>query len=331
MKKLSLCFYILLATVLTLWMYGELFMRVVLPMKISQRFVQQRAEQLLGRNVHIGSVGMGWTHFKLDGVRVESANPSAEKSFLSVKRVRAYWSFFALLRGKIKIASLAIVQPALHLVRYEDGTWNIPGDFAAEQAEQSEQPQTDSAPAVDVYIKHFSLTDGVFSLTDLAAQQRVEIFNLYIGTRNLQWAKPFTLNINAALAYAQAEQPQQVFNIGLAAKLNLADFNQAEMAAKLQPLLISHAGGRVELRGEFHNAAAPHIVATLTGRDLSQQLIAWAAPQVPAFAIEKLELTADAVADLARQEVTASSLTLQGLGSVLSGKGSGRFGQKPVF
>ena len=306
MKKLSIVLYVFIATALSAWICGEVFMKVVLPLKSSQYFLQQRAEQILGRSVRIGHIGLGWTHFKLDHVRVESARPAEEKSFLSVKRVRAYWSFWALLRGQIKIYSVSVEKPTLHLVHYEDGTWNI-SDWQQEKSEPEEQP-TEENFGINFYIRNFQLTDGELQFTDLAGKQIVEISKLYLGVHGAQTDGPFAVTLNAGVLYTPANVPTQLFKIGLSSVLHLKAFNKEEMSAEIRKFLITHPGGKLILQGKFYNALKPNLELELTGKNISEELVSFAASDVPDFSVKKLEAKAKIASDLQQQTLTVHQL-----------------------
>ena len=332
MKKLSLLFYILIATVLSVWIHGEILMRFVLPMQSTQQFVQEQAQKALGRPVYIGEVGLGWRGLKLDDVRVESARPSEEKSLLSVRRVRVYWSWRGLLTGKIKFYALRFEKPTFHLVRYEDGTLNI-SDFSDGENPEPTEPETAAAEpfALNLHIRSFQLSDGEFLFTDQMGQQTIDVSNIFLGTKNLQPGREFPISFNARVHYGKADKPVQEIKAGLSALLNLNNYDWTGAYVHLKQLVLTHSGGKLVLRGQAENVSAPHAKLQLTVTNFSDELLQAFELQAPKFLVKRLKMELDGAADLDKKQVTVSSFTVQGLDSFISAGGRGNFAEKPVF
>ena len=329
MKKLSLLGCILLGLVIYVWIHGEILMRFVLPTRATQQFIEQRVEQAMGRKVDIGHIGMGWSGFKLDDVRVESKHPSEEKSLFSVKRVRLLWSPWALLTGKIKIRSLHIEKPTFHLVRYADGSFNFSDEISQETT--TSEAENQEPFKLNLHVYDFRLTDGEFLFTDEQANQKIEVSRLFLRTHQLQPAQAFPISFSSHIRYAQADKPVQEVKTSFDMQLNLQDFDWSKASVNIKQWVLSHTGGKLTLKGQAENMLAPRMQLQLVADNLTEELLQAFATDVPKFSIKNLKIALNGVTDLSKKQVDISSFSIQGLDSAISMKGKGNFAQKPTF
>lgn len=334
MKKSSLFCYIVLAVCINIWIWGEILMCAVLPLDITQQFVQQQTEQILGRSVHIGHIGLGWRGLSLDNLRIESKQPSEEKSMISAKRARVYWSLRGLLIGKIKFYALRVEEPTFHLIRYKDGSLNL-SDFSEAEEPQADteqnKPDTQEPLSLNLQIKNFELTDGEFLFTDQVTEKTLEISKISGGIKDLQPLHTFPFFLNAQLRYSVAGKPVQEIKAGLSVLLNLGDFDWSRAQADIRQFIISHSGGKVILRGQAENVFAPKVNLELSVIDFSDEFLRAFEIESPKFLLKQLTTKLAGSADIENKQATVSSLTIQGLDSFVSAEGSGNFAEKPVF
>lgn len=305
-------------------------MSVVLPLEFSQQFIRSQVSQTLQRPVHIGHIGLGWRGLKLDDVWVESNRPSEEKNLFSIKRVRVYWSLWSLLSGKIKFYALRFEKPTFHLVRYADGSFNIP-HFAEEETADISKTDSQEPFKINLHIKNFELTRGEFLFTDQVGQQNLQILDIFLHIKNFQPSQEFPIAWNARVRYAADGIPVQEIKTGFSALLNIHDFDLSQAYINIKQFILNYSDGRLMLNGEIKNLVSPQGKIQLTGMNLSDKLLRSLAKEVPAFRIDKMEIETAFEANLSNKQVDISSFTVQGLDSYITGKGNGSFAQNPVF
>ncbi len=152
----------------------------------------RQVEQRLGRSVTLGSLSLR----SLPSVRIEASDgvigddpQYAKGAFVAAKSVRLGIDLWSLLRGRLTVHSLELVEPAVTLIRANDETWN----WSTLRPLQSTEPGTQRAP-IDIDIRN-----GRFTVIDRSRSPNSE--HTYLGVdfaiHNFasQSVSPFTLDI----------------------------------------------------------------------------------------------------------------------------------------
>lgn len=106
--------------------------------------------------------------FVLTGLDIRSKDQD-EKSFLRLDEISAQVLFLPLIHKKIVIPNLQISNPSVRIVHFSDHLWNFSDLLPAPQKNAKED-----APAFQLIVSGFSLTNGRIQITDLSAEQPFE-------------------------------------------------------------------------------------------------------------------------------------------------------------
>ena len=132
-------------------------------------FIEARAEAVLDRDVELGELQLSILPvfgLQVDGVSVGAKPEEGGGDILSVRRMDIGARLLPLLKKRLEVTTLVLVEPSLRLARGADGRWNLnlgdetddgtPGD------EEPEPPETTAGLSVD----SLRVTGGRLSLQD---------------------------------------------------------------------------------------------------------------------------------------------------------------------
>ena len=227
--------------------------------------------------------------FAARGVSFDNAPGFARGPMLRVERAEAHLEALPLLAGRLRIGSLHLHGVELALHRKAGGRANWDGLAAAEAAPAATAGA--AAPAMQVALRKFRLSDSRISFRDDAAGRSVELRELELAAAGLAPDTAAAVELAGALRYRPAagereeidarldlrgavEADAALERIAVAdARLELAlagpafPFEQLETALTAAEFVLDRAGGRFSARGaELRAAGAEARFETLEGR-----------------------------------------------------------------
>ena len=149
----------------------------LLPPQRRNALIERQLSLRLRREVRFQRVDLRlWPPVRLEvpGLQVAEAGGLANGALLKATKLDVDLDVFALLRHRVVVRRLALIEPALHLVLREDGTTNL-DDLAA-----SPKDSAQAARAMDLAVRELVIRDGHVLVDDLRARRRIA-FDL--GTR----------------------------------------------------------------------------------------------------------------------------------------------------
>lgn len=167
----------LAATPVVLCALAFALLAVLLPPARATQLVREQLRQSLARDVRFEKVSVSlFPPVRLSVQKVELAEPGGfeQGAAFACAAVDLDLDVLALLSKKVKVRRLVIAKPAVHVLLRADGTTNFDGIGAAPK------PGAPAAPALDLDVREFRITQGQLLLDDMAAARRVA-FGL--GTR----------------------------------------------------------------------------------------------------------------------------------------------------
>ena len=132
-------------------------------------FIETRAEETLGRDVRLGTVGLSVVPvfgLQVDDVAVAARPDEGAGDLLRLRSLRIGARLIPLLKKRLEVTSIVLVEPAIILDRDAEGNWNFDlgagADDASEEGGQSAEPG--AAPKVTV--DAIRVTGGSLSVRD---------------------------------------------------------------------------------------------------------------------------------------------------------------------
>lgn len=311
LKKWLNVFYVVLAVLGGLWLSAQTLLLVILPWEPVQRFVQDEISKAAGRPVQASRIAARLSGLTLSDVRVaSSASDPSKGELFRAEQIRVRWNPWHLLHGHVKITSVRLHGLDLNVIRRADGTFNFDGLFGAgEQTPDAPQPQAQDKPFdVNISMQSLRLTGGRLTFTDWQTNQMAEVSNVFLSVRDFHFDRAFPVSLNASLRYTRKGWSAQNAELGLTVWPELNRLELAGAGVNLKRVVFKHPGGVFVLSGGVRNFENPSADVKLSMRSLSDQLVRFAAPDVPAFTVDSAAVALVASADLTAQSANISSL-----------------------
>ena len=310
MKKACDVLYVVLAAAGGLWLSGQMFFHWLLPWQPVQDFLQKEISRAAGRPVQVQDISARWTGLDLHGVEVASSASAEEAgALLRMQNVHLRWSLAQLLRGKIVVYAAILNGLEVHVIRYADGTFNFDGLFGAGEAAAEPAAAEEGKPfGLNLNVRQLRLTNGHILFTDEQKGQSAEIGGLFFSAHNFRFDGQFPVSVNAALTYQAPRVPAQTVQLGLTVWPDLKNLDLAAASLHVKRLVLKHEGGVFVAEGTVQNLENPSATLQLDGKKLSDALLRFAVPDVPAFEVNGASVRLAASADLAAQRADISSL-----------------------
>ena len=224
----------------------------------------KQARESVGATVTIGSVETNWTHLGLDlnDVVVASAaapgesshramyRASQEPALLTAKQLIVSAEFLPLLRGKLQLRDLILVQPVVHLKIDSQGRTNLP---------TSPAPSTSSGgpgKIFDLEIQNCAIESGEIFYNDAQMPMDAELHDLkFDAGYNI-----FTGEYKGSLSYDKGRlTTRQIASVPHAMQVQ---FTASRSGLSIAPLVLTSGDSRITLNAKLTNYENPSIDGT---------------------------------------------------------------------
>jgi uncharacterized protein involved in outer membrane biogenesis len=156
--------------------------------------MQAELERQFRRRVVLGDMGLRLfpLSVRIDNVSVaEAPQYASSRPFLTSRQLRVSAGLFALLRKRIEVTSLRLVEPTLELIKSREGQWN----FSSLGAPGSTQAQSSA-----LELETLEIQNGTVAVTDLRAGKPRSVYDRIEATlKNYAPGKHFKASIRAHL------------------------------------------------------------------------------------------------------------------------------------
>ena len=224
------------------------------------------AEWASGGDVELQSFVFDWRHLtaKADKFVLRGTEPRSDAPLFRAERVIVGLKVLSILSRDVKIRSLRLDKPEVHVIVHPDGSTNIPpprGNFDSRKLPEQ---------IVDLAIGRFELRDGSLALNaeSYPLEMSGEQLNLRANYRGFD-------HRYAGIISARRLQVASALNLPAQADLD-AKFQLARDQARFQQVVISHDNSRVELSGAVNHFVNPEanaeVVARLDASELARLL-----------------------------------------------------------
>ena len=177
----------------------------------------------------------------LPGLRFENFCISkGDSEWLNASALEVRVRVMPMIRGRLELASLDLVEPDLRLERIEKGRFNFISDHAPEESGQA-KPLT---------IRRFKVSDLNLSFTDQISDKRITVENCAWTVYDLEWSP------------SRAENSQ----------LNLPDFQNSNLnCSQITSSSLEATGVKAEISGQSQQI----MISQVTGRLLGGEFSGW--------------------------------------------------------
>lgn len=141
--------------------------------------LSSRIEAVVGNPVELGRLSLAWKGaivLEVDTFRILSREGAAGQAAFSFDRASMVVDPAALLKKQLKISSLTVTGPRIHVVRAKDGAISVRGySPKGPSPAAAPPPAASAAAAIDFTVSSVAIRDGILRFQDLSGQQPVDI------------------------------------------------------------------------------------------------------------------------------------------------------------
>jgi uncharacterized protein involved in outer membrane biogenesis len=236
---------------------------------ISERrtYLLQRVSDALGRKVEVADikVTLGWgVMADLVKVRIDDDPAISDRPFIQAGDAYAKVELVPLLSRKIHVTQVTLKNPEVHIIRTEDGTYNVstigkkrsettgrePAPTRPPRAGVQNAPMTTEQPPEEkksasnlgaIYVKQFSIDGGRIIYDERGKQhQTVAINDVDLTVNDFSFGNAFDLSLKLAML-SDKQNVDVSGSLGPLARDGALDVNDAgfKIKAKLGPILLA--------------------------------------------------------------------------------------------
>jgi hypothetical protein len=173
----------------------------------------QQARAALGRDVTAGRISVrlwGGIGIRVDDVLVQDDPRFGTADFARAASVIVRARLLPLLRGRLEVSRIDLMQPQIQLIRDSAGEWNYAGIGRAASSTEGRPrpsaPRTVAPPAVapeqlPLVISRANITDGTITIIDRSRQpeETTRLAQVDLSVGDISQDSPITFNMDAAL------------------------------------------------------------------------------------------------------------------------------------
>lgn len=218
-------------------------------------------EQATGGQVELHSVewNLSQLRFAAGNLTIHGTEAQGEAPFLFVEHVEGKLRITSAVGARVRLQSLQITRPAVHIIVYPDGSTNAP------PVKQPSQPGNPVQQLFDLAVRQAEVTNGVLQINDRKLPLDFSVSDLHATMSYDRPVQRYDGAVQVGRMNAQYANWREV-----AATLDAA-FSLWRNAAELKKLQLTSENSSLQLSGKLINFNHPEINATYsTSFDLQQ-------------------------------------------------------------
>jgi AsmA protein len=159
---------LVLASVVAVLVLAAVILFIVVDADDFRGFIETRAEESLGRDVRLGKISLSIVPvfgFQVEDVVVAARPGEGEGDLLSVRSLRIGAKLMPLLKKRLEVTSIEVVDPVVNFIRDPAGEWNFDLGADSEVSPKNKQPAgPGSGP--EITVDGIRVTGGRLSILD---------------------------------------------------------------------------------------------------------------------------------------------------------------------
>lgn len=163
-------------------------------------------EKAIGRPVQLERLSLGWQQgiaLQVRGLTIAEGAQAAGEPLLHVESTSAFVELMPLLRKDVRVTSVVLKQPRIHLIRDAQGNLNLVGlAVAASPAAAPGQAATAGGAGVSFNVASLRIEDGTLHWTDAMTHPPTDLWmkSVNASITNISLETPMDIEIAGALA-----------------------------------------------------------------------------------------------------------------------------------
>ncbi len=318
MKKTVKILLWTVGVLLVLLLAATLVLKLYLTKERILTWVIPPLEEKLHRTVSVADAGAGLTGIHLDGLDVRSTG--AKEPSVSARGIKIRWNLLSLLRAKLEVGEVLLVEPRIYVIRLPNGALDIDDLMRPKEAAKKTEKTEKGGKAGLLTVSLFSIDNGRVSFED-RTKTPVRTYTLDAidaRVREIAFDRPVPFMLSARLPVAKAgrfsaEGRADPTSRAVTARIRVADFD----LPSLNPLLKGSTRFASGVYGlDFNLALADKAQGDLKGTMKISKLALVSREQVGKTA--DIEVLIDATADPAKGIATLRQCRIEMAGQQLS-------------
>ena len=278
-----------------------------------------------GREVRFGKILLDLRGLAIEDFELSKEGGLEKGSIAHIHHLNLKISWLYLLKGEVKIVFAEIDGLSIEAVRNKNGQLNF--DFSSSEAEENSTTggsENIDLP-VDITIDRLSFRKMHFSYRDEQTSARIQLQDTDLAMYDFSLDKPFEVRLRSSINW-QATGQEQVIQLGLAGRVELAELDLSKAKAEIKDLSLRSSQARLHTKATVSNWTDPVFSLQITWKNLTEEALKGFVTDVQPFSIEQLTFTANgALAPQARM-VRLDQVILNGPGLDVNGSGKSNWG-----
>ena len=325
--KIFICLIVCLFVFLVTFHYALTY--ILQTNNVKDKILSFASEQM-NLDLDFNKISANLFYFSLNNVNVRiKDNPN---DFFFVKEITFYFAPIRLLFGKLHVFRIGISNPQIVLIKDSNGKFNFEKILEAplfKQKDNIEPPEEDDKSeenSFDLMCKNIQIRDAEFTFTDNQSNMDLKILSFNLNVSDLSFTQPFTVQSDIKIS-ADINETLQIpsMNITLNSICNLQNLQLEQANVNVKRLFIKMDETIVTVSGTVNDFLNPNTSLNIKIKDLSSNTVKYIMKDknfsITDFSIPLITLDSDIKANLEKQNIDITSLSIDILSSVLSGNG----------
>jgi len=297
-------------------------------------YVDTYAKQYLGREVKYDKLSFNFIGISLSNFAISEKSTFASGTFAKADKFIVKIQARPLLQKQIRVKTIGIDGFSAAIVKDKTGKFNfddIMQRFSSTGTATAQTGQVDKSTGSfdlsSVSLGEFYIKNSSIKFTDLSSKMAIEISDINIIAKNLNFVQSFDTTFKANINYAQ-DKMNLSLPVSAIITANLQKMDLAKASVDINSIKTKFEGVDISGNLSVQSFTAPKISAALTALNISNTSLKQFSADLPKFQVDKIDLATKINANLDKSIATIESLTITANGNKVSLNGTVNWGGK---